>query len=101
MVTEEQIQRLHLAVVDVIRLAITKLYRLPVEELRVANPSMEEIARLCSLFHNIVEGTDIDGVFIEAISVLREAAEAIRRDDEACLKDCAYQLEDFLDRMKL
>ncbi len=94
------IKRLNDSVVSVIRVAITRLYHLPIAELKFAEPSLDEIIRLCSLFNKIVEGTDIDGQFIEAIGVMKEAAEAAKRDDEKCLIDCAYHLEDFLSRMK-
>lgn len=97
--SDEQIIRLRDGIVDVIRLAIEKLYKLPIEELKVAKPSLEEIIRLCSLFNNVVENTDIDGLFTEAIDVLAEAARAARSADEKCLTDCAYHLEDFLSRM--
>jgi hypothetical protein len=100
MAIDEQILKLHDGVVEIIWLAISRLYRLPVEELRVANPSLEEIIRLCSLFNNIVEGTDIDGQFTEAIDVIAEAARAAKSGNEQTLTDCAYHLEDFLDRIR-
>lgn len=97
----EMIQKLHNSVVEVLRLAISRLYHLSIEEIRIADPSLSEIIRLCSLFNKIVQGTDIDGCFTEAMEVLAEAADAARSSDDSGLTDCAYHLEDFLARIKL
>lgn len=98
---KDMIEKLHISIVGIIRLAISRLYHLPIEELKVANPSLEEISGLCRLFNNIVQGTSVDGYFTEAIKVVGEAAEAVMRGDSQCLTDCAYHLEDFLTRIKL
>lgn len=97
---DEMIQKVHNSIVKVIRAAVSNLYHLSIAELEVANPSLEEIGRLCTLFNNIVKGTDIDGHFTEAITVIGEAADAVIRQDSQCLVDCAYHLEDFLSRIK-
>ncbi|MES1932074.1 hypothetical protein T35B1_05668 [Salinisphaera shabanensis T35B1] len=94
--SDQNVLKLRDAIVDVVKLAISRLYGLPIEELRVADPSLEEIIRLCSLFNKVVEGTDIDGEFTEAISVLAEASLAAKEGDEQQLVDCAYHLEDFI-----
>ena len=100
MTPEERIQKIHDGIVEIIGIAITRLYSLPVHELKVSTPSLEDIIKLCTFFDKVVEGTEIDGQFLESIAVMQEAAEAAERDDEQCLTDCAYHLEDFLDRIR-
>lgn len=99
MAIDNHILKLHEAIISIISLAISRLYKLPIEELRIADPSLEEIARLCSLFNKLVEGTDIDGQFTEAIDVIGEAAKAVKSGSEQTLTDCAYHLEDILSRI--
>lgn len=96
---DQFVRKLHDSVVETIRLAISRLYRLPIEELKVAKPSLDEIIRLCALFNKIVAGTDVDGLFTEAMGVMSEAAEAAKKGNEKGLTDCAYHLEDFLARL--
>ena len=97
---DENVVRMQRAIVELLKYAIQNLYRLPIDELRIADPSLAEIARLCALFNNVVEGTDIDGHFIEAIHTLREASDAVIENAPERLTDCAYHLEDFLQRQQ-
>ena len=60
---------------------------------------MEDISNLCRMFMDIVKGHAEYEHFEEAMHVVGEAAEAVREGNNQNLVDCAYHLEDFLDRL--
>lgn len=100
MTKEEQIRKLEELIIEAINLAISMLYRVPIPSMKAVSPSLDEIINLCSLFENIVHGKDGSEQFREAAEVIREAAMAAKGQQERNLTDCAYQLEDFLGRMR-
>ena len=80
--------------------AVNELYNTPLEILRKAQPSMEDIGNLCRLFMDIVEGHKDYAHMLEAIEVVGQAADAVREGDNRNLIDCAYHLQDFLERIR-
>lgn len=78
------------------------LYRHTLERLKKINPTFEEIAELCTIFITILQssGEYKSASAIEAVAVIKEAAEAVRSGDEKTITDCAYHLEDFIGRFK-
>lgn len=87
-------------VLEVVDFACQALYKFSIQELRDANPSFDDISGLCTDFAEMFahsapekfEATD------EIVDVMKSAADAINSGCDKTIVDCAYHLEDFLDR---
>ena len=97
--TNQKIQDIFDKVIRIVRLSVDRLYRLPIDVLRDEPPSMEDVANACKMCIKLLEGHGPSTELSEAVRVINEAAEAVLEGDEGRLTDCAYHLEDFLDRI--
>jgi len=101
-VSAEHLKDLYEKLIEIVEKTSFSLYRHTVERLKKINPTLEEIAELCSIFIMALEskGAQQENSATEAVSVIKEAAEAVRSGDERTIVDCAYHLEDFISRLR-
>lgn len=101
-ISREELQNLYDKLIEVIEKTSKNLYRHTIERLKRINPTLEEIAELCKIFITLFEskGVQHQNSATEAVSVIREAAQAVASGDEQTVIDCAYHLEDFIGRLR-
>ena len=93
---------LYHALIRLIEKTSASLYRHTIERLKHINPTLEEIAELCNIFIAVLQnaGDQKSISAVEAVTVIKEAAQAVRSGDEKTITDCAYHLEDFVARFR-
>ncbi len=101
-ISQEELQNLYDKLIEVIEKTSKNLYRHTIERLKRINPTLDEIAELCTIFITLFEskGVQHQNSASEAVTVIREAALAVSSGDEQTVIDCAYHLEDFISRLR-
>lgn len=101
-ISPEELQKLYDRLIEVIEKTSKNLYRHTIERLKKINPTLDEIAELCSIFITLFEAKGIkhENSATEAVSVIKEAAIAVHSGDAQTVIDCAYHLEDFISRLR-
>lgn len=100
--TPEQIKFLYEKLIEIIETTSYHLYKHTIERLKRINPTLDEIAEHCTIFITLIEhdGTPQANSAIEAVTVIREAAQAVTSEDQQTVIDCAYHLEDYVSRLR-
>ncbi|MEN8550651.1 hypothetical protein ABFW07_16185 [Acinetobacter soli] len=101
-ISPEELQKLYDKLIEVIEKTSKNLYRHTIERLKKINPTLDEIAELCSIFITLFEAKGIkhENSASEAVIVIKEAAIAVHSGDAQTVIDCAYHLEDFISRLR-
>lgn len=97
-VTQQQIDDLHDRLFVLMEEVTHNLYRHTLERLRKINPTLEDIADICGALIEILQNSGNEKIkqMHEACRVLREAAEAVRSEDEGTVTDCAYHINEVI-----
>lgn len=101
-VSAAEVDHLYKLLIEIVEKVSKGLYRNTVETLRKINPTLDELADICSVCMGLLMDAGETKIkqFDEAVGVIKEAALAVGSGDHKTITDCAYHLEDFLDRFK-
>lgn len=101
-ISQDELQKLYDRLIEVIEKTSKNLYRHTIERLKRINPTLDEIAELCTIFITLFEAKGIkhENSATEAVGVIKEAALAVHSGDAQTVIDCAYHLEDFISRLR-